>query len=511
VAGSSPRPIAVGAFVALLAGLAVALTVVLSGFELSPPGRSMLWVLPAFALLVAAAEYLLIRFRVGRQIDGINLVEAALAPVLFAFEPAQAVLAVAAGQLLAGAARRNSPVKVAFNVSSWSLATACGSAAVAVVGGTGIEPRAMLAVLAGLLVVALVNTATFVQVLTLSSGGGRAGVLRAFAPLAFRGSLAGLAVNSGVGLLYVLAFAAAEYAVVLFAIPLGLLHLAYRGQAAARADRGRLAGLHRAAGALTRPIDPRDGVADYLREVAVTFDARAVLLVLRGDAGREVHCLERAPDGELPAVAQTELEPDDSATLAGALAALPGPTTVRAGDGSPLARALRDAGGDDLLAAPLLDDGRLLGALLVLDRGGLESDAAADLSVVEALAREATGAFTKGRLLGRVIEERRKLELVVSTTSDGMLALDADGLVLSWNPALERLTGLPAAEVVGRPGALSRLDLRTVRGEPVDLADWRRQGRLPAELRLRGPEGGARRISCSYSTSYDVSGEPETS
>jgi PAS domain S-box-containing protein len=500
---------AVAAYVAVLAVLAAALTLAV-GADLTVSRREALLVLPVFALLIAAAEWWLVRFRVGRDVNALNLLEAVLAPLLFAFAAGPAVLTVAAGQLLAGVLRRNSPLKAAFNVAQWSLATACGAAVLAAFDAQRLEPQSVLALLLALVVVGLVNNAAFTLVLAISQGGRPRDVLRGLAPVVVPGWLGGLAANAALGLLFVLAYAGSSWAVLVFVVPLGLLHLAYRGQAAARADRGRLAGLHRAAGALTRPIDPRDGVAGYLREVAVTFDARVVLLVLRGEAGREVHRLERASDGELPTVAQTELEPDDSATLAGALAALPGPTTVRAGDGSPLARALRDAGGDDLLAAPLLDDGRLLGALLVLDRGGLEPDTSGELAVVEALAREATGAFAKGRLLGRVIEERRKLELVVSTTSDGMLALDADGLVLSWNPALERLTGLAAAEVVGRPGALSRLDLRTVRGEPVDLAGWREQGRPPAELRLRGPEGAARRVSCSYSTSYDVSGEPET-
>lgn len=499
---------AVGAYVVVLAALTTALTLALDGRP--SPGRDTLLVLPVLALLIAAAEWWLVRFRVGRDVNALNLVEAVLAPLLFAFPAAPVVLTVAAGQLIAAAIRRNDPLKASFNVAQWSLAAACGAAVVSAVGGDGLQARTVAGVLLALLVVGLVNNAAFTLVLAISQGGRPREVLRGLAPVVVPGWLGGLAANAALGLLFVLAYAGSPWAVLVFVVPLGLLHLAYRGQAAARADRGRLAGLHRAAGALTRPIDPREGVPGYLHEVAATFDARAVLLVLRGEAGREVHRLERGADGELSTTATTSLEAEDSATLAGAVAALPGPVMLRAHDGSPLARALQDAGADDLLAAPLLDDGRLLGALLVLDRGGLEPDATGELAVVEALAREAAGAFAKGRLLGRVIDERRKLELVVSTTSDGMLALDADGLVLSWNPALEHLTGLPASEVVGRPGALIQLDLRTVRGEPVDLVAWRARDRLPAELRLRSLEGASRRVSCSYSVSYDASGEPET-
>lgn len=41
--------------------------------------------------------------------------------------------------------------------------------------------------------------------------------------------------------------------------------------------------------------------------------------------------------------------------------------------------------------------------------------------------------------------------LIVERSPDALLVLDADGSVQSWNPAAERLLGLPAAQALGRP------------------------------------------------------------
>jgi PAS domain S-box-containing protein len=49
--------------------------------------------------------------------------------------------------------------------------------------------------------------------------------------------------------------------------------------------------------------------------------------------------------------------------------------------------------------------------------------------------------------------EHARLERVVDGASDGIVLLDADALVRVWNPAMERLTGCEADDVVGRPVA----------------------------------------------------------
>lgn len=480
------RRVAVVAYVAVLAAAAV-----LVGGQLPevPLAEDDLVLLPLLPVLVAAAEFLQVRFRIARQVDGSNLVEAAIAPLLVIAPNATGILMVAAGQLIAALVRRNQPTKAAFNVAQWSLAAAVGAtvwtsfdaAPTTAVGAAGL----LLAVIA----MGLVNLMAFSVVMVLHHT-----PLHQLRPMIGLGWAVGLAVNGLLGLLFVLAHAATPFALLLAPVPLVVLHLAYQGYAAARADRARLVGIHRAALLLSDPLDPRTAIGPFLRATAEVFETSAAVLVLKVEGGRQVHAIDLDAEG-----VWVHDEPEDTASLEAALAAQLGPVRLLAKGDGPLSAALRASGRRDCLAAPMMDAGRVLGALILFDQVGLEGAPEGQLAVLEALAREAAGAFTKGWLLDSVLEERRKLSTVVGATSDGIASVGEDGLVRSWNPALETITGLAERQVVGRPEALVRLDARTPEGKPVDLSDWAADIELPAELSVRSLNGGRRRLSCSYS------------
>ncbi len=480
--------------VLLLAGGAVA---VASGLPL-PRGRDeAVALLPLLALLVAVSELLQVRFRVGRNVDGSNLVEAVLVPLLVIAPDASGVLAVAVGQLAAAVVRRNTLLKSAFNVAQWSLATAIGATVWNVVPGDDpASPSGALALGAAVLSVGLVNVAAFSAVLLLNGAD-----LRALRPMVGAGWALGLGVNALLGLLFAVAHQTTPYALLLVPVPLVVLHLAYRGYAAARADRARLDGMHRAALVLSEPLDPRKAFSSFLVAVGEVFETEQAALVLNVEDTREVHRVVVA-DGAV----SVEQEPQDVVSLWGALSAQLGAVRLQATGAEPLSRALARAGHRDCLAAPLVDGDRVLGALLLLDQVGLEAEPDGQLAVLEALARETSGALVKGRLLDSVLEERRKLATVVGATSDGIVALGEDGVVRSWNPALVAITGLAEETVVGRPEALSRLDVRTTDGAPVDLGQWAGGAALPDEVSVRGADGGRRRLACSYGFADDETG-----
>ncbi|HEU0132516.1 MAG TPA: SpoIIE family protein phosphatase [Mycobacteriales bacterium] len=485
------------AYVAVLAVGAALAGVAAARYDTDPPGRVHWVALPVLALLVALAEVLVVRVRYGDEVEGLNLVEAALAPMLFAFPAGPVVVAVGVAHLVTSIVRRLAPLKTAFNVAQWALAAAAGAAVVErVAAGTGVTATTATAVVAALVAVWVVNHAAFTLVVAFAEGKRPDRLLRELVPVILPGWVGGWFVNAMLGLLYVLAYAAHPAAVLLFPVPLVLLHLAYRGYATARADRLRLAVLHSAAQALAERIDPREAVPEFLGEVARGFEARAVLLVLTDGGARAVHACRRG-------AYEVAAEPLDHVSLAGALTAHPGPVRVTAGDRSALARAVAAEGWRDCLAAPLVDEGRTVGALVVLDQAGVTSGT--ELAVLETVARETAGALAKGRLVADVMEERARLDELVTTTSDGICAIGADGVVRSWNPALERITGLAAADVVGRNGALARLHARTADGTPVELAGWRDQPALPADLRVTDRAGEAHRLSCSYSRRGDDS------
>jgi PAS domain S-box-containing protein len=463
-----------------------------------------LWLyLPLFAVLLAAAERLRVRIRVGDEVDAVNLVEAVLAPMLFAFPGWAVVAVVATGQVLSAVIRRGPVVKNAFNVAQWTLAAGCGALLISPTTDGDLSAGILLHVIGALAIVGVVNNAAFLVVLSLARGRTPWSLVGGMFRLITIAWLGGWALNVLFGLLYVVSFAGHPAVAVLFAVPLVVLHLAYRGIAAVRADQQRLAGLHHAAQTLAAPVDPRDGVGEFLASVAHCFDARAAMLVLRVEGGREVHVHDSSHEPHY----RVEDQPDSDGTFEGALSSLPGPLHVQPRDRHPLADLLRDLGWRDCLSAPLIDEGRLTGCLAVLDQDGIEGSASGELAVLEALARETAGTFAKGRLLGDVIDERRKLAEVVGATSDGMLSLAPDGAPLSWNRALEQMTGIPALEALGRVDALLRLQPRTLDGAPVDPARWTSVG-MPRELRLTAIDGAVRRLSCSYSRIDDDEGEP---
>ena len=448
------------------------------------------WLIPLLGVLVAAAEALQVRFRIGSSVDGTNLVEAVMAPLIVVAPDGIGVLAVVAAQVVAGTLRRNEPLKLAFNVAQWGLAFAVGAEVWRLAAGGSVASWTgagglVLAVLA----MGVVNVVAFGAVLLLTGN-----PLRSLQPIAGVGWAVGLGVNTALGLLFALAHDATPWALLLVPVPLVILHSAHAAVSSARAERTRLVGMHRAASLLAEPLDPRPAVPDFLRAVAEVFEAASAALVLKVDGGREVHRVDLAQG-----TTEVRLEPDDAVGLEAAMAAQLGAVRIRAADGTPLATALAQAGHRDCLAAPILEGGRALGALLLMDQTGVQSAATGQLSVLEALAREVAAALTKGRLLDSVLEERRKLSVVIGTTSDGIASFGDDGTVRSWNPALASITGIGELEALGRSDVLARLDPRTPAGEPVLLGE----GVLPAEILVRRAGGGRRRLACSWSRSQD--------
>lgn len=482
-------------YIVAVAVVAVALTAVVAvaGPVVQAPEN---W--GALAVLVGvlvAAEYLFVRFRYGGEVSTLNLVEAVLAPLLLAFPGPVVVAAVAVAQAVGSTLRRNDAVKTVFNVAQWSLAAAAGAVVMVQTdaGGLDATARDVAALVIALAVVGLVNHLAFAGVLAVVNRRSPVAILRELAPVLVVGWFVGWAVNTLVGLLFAFAYVADPVAVLLFPVPVVVLHLAYRGYAGARSDRLRLTGLHRAARTLAAPLDPRDAIEPFLHEVTTSFEARAAALVLHTERG---HRSYRFDTQASPPFAVASIDPDASGFEVEMAESPRAVRILRAGHRS--SSALVAEGWRDCLCAPLEEDGRTIGLLLVYDQAGLEGFEAGELAVLEALAREVVGTFAKGQLLAAILEERQKLSEIVGTTSDGIFTIAVDGTVRSWNPAVEAITGTPASEAVGRP-ALAGLQPRTLDNAPVRLDRWSEGVALPSELRITARGGQVRRLSCSFS------------
>ncbi|HTR33183.1 MAG TPA: GAF domain-containing protein [Gaiellaceae bacterium] len=76
-----------------------------------------------------------------------------------------------------------------------------------------------------------------------------------------------------------------------------------------------------------------------------------------------------------------------------------------------------------------------------------------EAEALAALAASAAVALTNAELYQRVAVEREQSVAILANIADGIVAVDRDGHVVLWNRAAEEITGVPAAEAVGRTPA----------------------------------------------------------
>ncbi len=92
---------------------------------------------------------------------------------------------------------------------------------------------------------------------------------------------------------------------------------------------------------------------------------------------------------------------------------------------------------------------RPYGALYALYSGGRVGHV--ELELLELLAGHAGVALTNATAFEELVRQRAHERAVIDASADGIAVLDNNGLIQQWNPAAHRLTGMSAAEVLGRP------------------------------------------------------------
>ncbi len=111
---------------------------------------------------------------------------------------------------------------------------------------------------------------------------------------------------------------------------------------------------------------------------------------------------------------------------------------------------LRRLGLVSAMIVPLVARGQALGAITFLSTSSERVYDDSDLALAEQLAARAAIAVDNARLF-REAEGRAQSARALATVGDGVVLLDARDIVRLWNPAAERITGLKADDVVGRP------------------------------------------------------------
>lgn len=231
--------------------------------------------------------------------------------------------------------------------------------------------------------------------------------------------------NLTIGMLAALVWSNGPVGLPLLIAPIVLSFFAYRGwlqnkrEEERRQERDRMLTLYEAGRALFGPLDASFDFQPFLGLVRRLVDAAGAELALRDDEQLRVYSSE---SGQYLAV-PNETGTEDPAAY---VSARPGLSTY---------------------LAPVRDGATGIGVLAVHRAGELS---AAERTLVDALASQVSARQQNEQLFNETLEQRGHLADVVGSSSDGIFVLSSDRAVLSWNPAMERITGFRADEVVGR-------------------------------------------------------------
>jgi PAS domain S-box-containing protein len=113
---------------------------------------------------------------------------------------------------------------------------------------------------------------------------------------------------------------------------------------------------------------------------------------------------------------------------------------------------LRRLGMASAMCVPLTAAGRTFGALMLVSSDPERLYDEDDLDFAKHLGRRAATAVDNARLY-RQAERRARAALVVEHVADGVLLVNNEGIIRLWNPAAEQITGVAAADALGRPAA----------------------------------------------------------
>ncbi|HEY2542077.1 MAG TPA: GAF domain-containing protein [Gaiellaceae bacterium] len=91
-----------------------------------------------------------------------------------------------------------------------------------------------------------------------------------------------------------------------------------------------------------------------------------------------------------------------------------------------------------------------------------------EIDALHALAASTSAALANAELYQRVALERERSVAILANIADGIVAIDREGAVVLWNAAAEKITGVPAADALGRtPFDVLQRNLESDPGTPA--------------------------------------------
>jgi len=163
-----------------------------------------------------------------------------------------------------------------------------------------------------------------------------------------------------------------------------------------------------------------------------------------------------------------------------------------------------------VVALPMASGRQLIGVLYIFRAYGRHFTTD-DRQVLASFADQAAIAVHNAQLYERLAEEKHRLDAILEYTADGVMILDSARRITVFNRALSRLSGWPAADVLGQDHDAV---IRWARLEtPLDLAraiagGWPLAGGRPlyVEGDLLRRNGGSVSVGITYAPLFDVQG-----
>ncbi|MDQ3956720.1 MAG: ATP-binding protein [Actinomycetota bacterium] len=436
------RSRALGAYVGCLA---LALALALAHLTPGMGAPAHIGAAVVLTVLFALTELTDLTFH-GKSGDwGLSASEALLLPMIVVLTPGEVVWGVTLAIAGVGLYRlRAGMVKSIFNVAQYG----CGAAAAVAVWEWLSEPASTLSARNAAAAVAAVLSFTFLThvfvagAIAIAEGGRFTKILRGVGPAALINVAGGIVL----GLLFGASTAASPWTIGIFPLPLLGLYLGYRAVLRQRDETERLRHLHAASRALASGADLDAAILGFLRAVREIVSAREVRVVLK--MGRNT--VWSGVDGERVLADMERLELDGLAGVLMEVETTEAPVLLLATEPAADAAHLMELGARNLVAVPLLDDEGVLGCLVAVDRLGPGDFGEAESLLLEAVAGELMTTLDAHRLFAEVTEERQRFSRIFHGSREGIALVDDEGVVRAWNPALERITGYEAAEVMGR-------------------------------------------------------------
>ncbi len=430
---ATPPPVRL--WVGAMALLAVAVGAALVGWWGTQQAPSPV-VAIALTLGVALASLLPVRYRFGGSTHAVTADEPFLIAMLVAVPMPWPPLLFAAGAVLGNVLRRRPApmpaVRVVFNASSGLVSGAVAALVFVLVAGqvSMVSPLAALGMLAAGIAHALVSTLVIAELFRRLGVNSFEGAVREVLPVSR------VTVPASVVAGVVLAWLASR-SDTLAVVGVGLvvaLFVGFRANVAVQHLRSRASRLREVAATLATASGSLDAFDRALIELTEIFGAEAAELVLI--------------DGERRTTDDVRLGADPSRAARHALF-LDRAASLEPGT---------EAGGvDGALVAPMLDGGRVVGALALHARRGLEPWDDADEDVLDGIASEVLVALRNAELVDELAAERSRLAAqtgllggILDAVSDGIAMVGADGAVRAWNPGMALVTGVERGQAVGR-------------------------------------------------------------